>query len=434
MNLGGCLADDMGLGKTIQTLCLLQWLKENNGGTSLLVVPTSLVYNWQQEAAKFTPEISIYVHVGNSRTQNASDFGQTDLLLTSYAILRRDKHLFTNQHFNYIVLDEAQSIKNPQSDITQVCLSLSAKQHLTLTGTPIENSLTDLWSQVHFFNRNMLGSANHFMRSCKQPEKHALYRQLIRPFLLRRHKNAVLTDLPEKTIIVQPCEMSDEQQRFYRDIRNSYREKFLESKDENNKISPIVLLEGLLRLRQSANHPKLVDSVYPGNSGKFEIVTQLLEDVVQQGDKVLIFSSFVEHLKLYRNYLDEREIQYCYLDGSTKDRKEQVEKFQQDDASQVFLLSLKAGGVGLNLTRASYVFLLDPWWNPAAEAQAYDRAHRIGQKNNVFVYKFITQNSIEEKILKLQEQKILLSETMLENDSTEILKKLDIDEVMKLIN
>ncbi|MEI6753810.1 MAG: SNF2-related protein [Paludibacter sp.] len=434
MNLGGCLADDMGLGKTIQTLCLLQWLKENDAGTSLLVVPTSLVYNWQQEASKFTPELSIYVHVGNNRTQNASDFGQPDLLLTSYAILRRDKHLFTNQHFNYIVLDEAQSIKNPQSDITQVCLSLSAKQHLTLTGTPIENSLTDLWSQVHFFNRNMLGSANHFMRSCKQPEKQALYRQLIRPFLLRRHKNAVLTDLPEKTIIIQPCEMSDEQQRFYRDIRNSYLDKFLESKDENNKISPIVLLEGLLRLRQSANHPKLVDAEYPGNSGKFEIVTQLLEDVVQQGDKVLIFSSFVEHLKLYKNYLDEREIQYCYLDGSTKDRKEQVEKFQNDDDSQVFLLSLKAGGVGLNLTRASYVFLLDPWWNPAAEAQAYDRAHRIGQKNKVFVYKFITQNSIEEKILKLQERKILLSETMLENETTEILKQLDIDEVMMLIN
>ena len=434
MNLGGCLADDMGLGKTIQTLCLLQWLKENDGGISLLVVPTSLVYNWQQEAAKFTPELNIYVHVGNNRTQNVSDFGQPDLLLTSYAILRRDKHLFENQQFNYVVLDEAQSIKNPQSDITQVCLSLSAKQHLTLTGTPIENSLTDLWSQVHFFNRNMLGSASHFIRSCKQPEKQVLYRQLLKPFLLRRHKNAVLSDLPEKTIIVQTCEMSDEQQRFYRDIRNSYRDKFLESKDENNKISPIILLEGLLRLRQSANHPKLVEGDYPGNSGKFEIVTQLLEDVIRQGDKVLIFSSFVEHLKLYKNYLDEREIQYCYLDGSTKDRKEQVERFQNTDDSQVFLLSLKAGGVGLNLTRASYVFLLDPWWNPAAEAQAYDRAHRIGQKNNVFVYKFITQNSIEEKILKLQEQKILLSETMLESDSTEVLMQLNIDEVMKLIN
>ena len=252
--------------------------------------------------------------------------------------------------------------------------------------------------------------------------------------MLRRHKNAVLTDLPEKTIIVQPCEMSEEQQRFYRDIRNSYRDKFLESKDEKNKISPIILLEGLLRLRQSANHPKLVDSDFTENSGKFEVVTQMLEDVVHQGDKVLVFSSFVEHLKLYKNYLDERKIQYCYLDGGTKDRKEQVEKFQNDNDSKVFLLSLKAGGVGLNLTRASYVFLLDPWWNPAAEAQAYDRAHRIGQKNNVFVYKFITQNSIEEKILKLQEQKMLLSETMLENETTEILKQLDIDEVMKLIN
>lgn len=432
MVLGGCLADDMGLGKTIQTLCLLQWLKENNKGTSLLVVPTSLVYNWQQEAAKFTPQIKIYVHVGNQRTKDATDFDEPDVLLTSYAILRRDKHLFVSQRFNYIILDEAQSIKNPQSDITQVCLSLFAKHFLTLTGTPIENSLTDLWSQVHFFNRNMLGSASHFTRSCKQPEKQELYRQLLKPFLLRRHKNAVLTDLPEKSIIVQRCEMSEDQQLFYRDIRNSYRDKFLENKDENNKINPMILLEGLLRLRQSANHPVLVDSEYSTNSGKFDMVIQLLEDVVAQGDKVLVFSSFVEHLKLYRNYLDEHGIRYCYLDGSTKDRKAQVEKFQNDADFPVFLLSLKAGGVGLNLTRASYVFLLDPWWNPAAEAQAYDRAHRIGQQNKVFVYKFITSNTIEEKILKLQEEKKFLFDTMIESES-ELLKQLEVADVMKLI-
>lgn len=434
MGLGGCLADDMGLGKTIQTLCLLQWLKEQNRDTNLLVVPTSLVYNWQQEIEKFTPNLNVYLHVGNQRTNNATDFGQFDILLTSYAILRRDKQLFENQKFNYIILDEAQAIKNPQSDITQVCLSLHANRFLTLTGTPIENSLTDLWSQVHFFNRNMLGSANHFTRACKQPEKQELYKRLIKPFLLRRHKNTVLTDLPEKTIIVQHCDMSEEQQHFYRDIRNSYRDKFLENKDENNKVNPIILLEGLLRMRQSANHPLLVDSEYSENSGKFDLVCQMLNDVISQGDKVLVFSSFVEHLKLYRNYLKDQKINYCYLDGSTKDRKEQVERFQQSDDYPIFLLSLKAGGVGLNLTRASYVFLLDPWWNPSAEAQAYDRAHRIGQQNKVFVYKFITQNSIEEKILQLQEQKLLLSESMFENESdTGILKQLDVNEVMKLI-
>jgi superfamily II DNA or RNA helicase len=434
MGLGGCLADDMGLGKTIQTLCLLQWLKENKQGMTLLVVPTSLVYNWQQEAARFTPDLTLHVHVGNLRTKNVEDFGQADIVLTSYAILRRDKQLFTNQKFNYIILDEAQAIKNPQSDIAQVCLSLSAKRFLTLTGTPIENSLTDLWSQVHFFNRNMLGTSGNFTRLCKLPEKQELYRQLLKPFLLRRHKSGVLNDLPEKTIIVQPCEMSEEQYSFYKDIRNSYRDKFLENKDGNNKVNPIILLEGLLRLRQAANHPVLVDSEYNLNSGKFELVTQMLEDVISQGDKVLVFSSFVEHLKLYKNYLEERKIKYCFLDGRTKDRKEQVENFQNNDDYPVFLLSLKAGGVGLNLTRASYVFLLDPWWNPAAEAQAFDRAHRIGQQNKVFVYKFITKKSIEEKILQLQEKKLLLSDTMLENETGGFLKELDVNEVMNLIN
>jgi superfamily II DNA or RNA helicase len=430
--LGGCLADDMGLGKTIQTLCLLQWLKEQNRGINMLVVPTSLVYNWEQEAAKFTPGLKVHVHTGNQRSRNAADFKDVDVLLTSYGVLRRDKHILSAIPFNYVILDEAQAIKNPQSDITQVCLSLSARRFLTLTGTPLENSLTDLWSQVHFFNRNMLGSANHFLRACKQPEKQELYRQLLKPFLLRRNKTDVLTDLPEKSIIVQWCDMSDEQQRFYRDVRNSYRDKFLENKDSNDKVNPMILLEGLLRLRQSANHPLLADKEYGEDSGKFDTVCQMLDEVIAQGDKVLVFSSFVEHLKLYRNYLDEKQIAYCYLDGSTKDRRGEVERFQNDDKAQVFLLSLKAGGVGLNLTRASYVFLLDPWWNPAAEAQAFDRAHRIGQQNKVFVYKFITRNTIEEKILKLQEEKLQLFDAMI-NSNSEILKQLDVNEVMKLI-
>jgi SNF2 family DNA or RNA helicase len=433
LSLGGCLADDMGLGKTIQTLCLLQWMKEQNRGMNMLVVPTSLVYNWEQEAAKFTPELNIYVHTGNQRSRNPEEFKNIDILLTSYGILRRDKHILSAIPFNYVILDEAQAIKNPQSDITQVCLSLTARRFLTLTGTPLENSLSDLWSQVHFFNRNMLGSANHFLRLCKQPEKHELYRQLLKPFLLRRNKTEVLPDLPEKSIIIQLCDMSDEQQRFYRNIRNSYRDKFLENKDSEDMVKPMILLEGLLRLRQSANHPLLVEKEYTEDSGKFETVCQMLEEVIEQGNKVLVFSSFVEHLKLYRNYLNEKQIDYCYLDGSTNDRKSEVERFQHDDHVQIFLLSLKAGGVGLNLTRASYVFLLDPWWNPAAEAQAFDRAHRIGQKNKVFVYKFITRNTIEEKILKLQEEKLQLFDAMITSDN-EILKMLNIKEVMKLID
>jgi len=432
LGLGGCLADDMGLGKTIQALCLLQWMKENERGTSLLVVPTSLVYNWQQEAANFCPDLKLYIHTGIDRVKDATGFGNPDLLVTSYAILRRDKDLFRQQEFNYIILDEAQAIKNPKSDITQACFDLHANRFLTLTGTPLENSITDLWSQTHFINRNMLGSINHFTKACKLPDKLEMYRKLIKPFLLRRNKSTVLKELPEKTIIVQKCYMNEPQQEFYRETRNSYRDKFLEERDRNEKVSPILLLEGLLRLRQAANHPVLVDKDFAQTSGKFETVIQMLDEVIQSGDKVLVFSSFVEHLKLYKTYLDEKKIQYCYLDGSTKDRKEQVEKFQHDNSFPVFLLSLKAGGVGLNLTRASYVFLLDPWWNPASEAQAFDRAHRIGQKNKVFVYKFITQNTIEEKILKLQEEKRQLFDTMIESENG-IYQKLEVNEIIKLI-
>ena len=432
LGLGGCLADDMGLGKTIQALCLLQWMKENERGMSLLVVPTSLVYNWQQEAASFCPDLKVYVHTGFDRTKDTNNFGQPDLLITSYAILRRDKELFRNFDLNYIILDEAQAIKNPKSDITQVCLELHAKRYLTLTGTPLENSITDLWSQTHFINRNMLGSISHFTKACKLPEKLEMYRKLIKPFLLRRNKSAVLTELPAKTIIVQKCYMNDSQQEFYRQTRNNYRDRFLEEMGKKEKVSSILLLEGLLRLRQTANHPVLVDKSFTHTSGKFETVTQMLVDVVLSGEKVLVFSSFVEHLKLYKTYLDERKIQYCYLDGGTKDRKEQVERFQQNDNYPVFLLSLKAGGVGLNLTRASYVFLLDPWWNPAAESQAFDRAHRIGQQNKVFVYKFITQNTIEEKILKLQDEKRKLFDTMIESESG-VFKQLEVNEIIKLI-
>jgi hypothetical protein len=431
--LGGCLADDMGLGKTIQALCLLQWMKENKRGMSLLIVPKSLLYNWEDEATRFAPELKIYIHSGMQRARKAADFEGFDLILTSYGTLRRDKNLMSEISFNYIILDEAQAIKNPQSDTTQVCHTLQAQRFLTLTGTPLENSLTDLWSQVHFFNRNMLGSQNHFVRACKQVEKQQYYRQLLKPFMLRRHKKDVLTELPEKTIMVQWCEMSDEQYRFYKDIRNSYSDKFIENKnDANNKVNAIVLLEGLLRLRQSANHPVLADKTYTGDSGKFESVCEKLNEVVLQGDKVLIFSSFTEHLKIYRTYLDEAIIPYCYLDGSTTDRKAEVERFQNDDGVQVFLLSLKAGGVGLNLTAASYVFLLDPWWNPAAEAQAYDRAHRMGQKNQVFVYKFISRKSIEEKIIQLQKEKLQLFDTMVNGDS-DIMKNLSVDDVMRLI-
>ncbi|OIP82969.1 MAG: hypothetical protein AUK44_06465 [Porphyromonadaceae bacterium CG2_30_38_12] len=433
MQLGACLADDMGLGKTIQTLCLLQWAKEQKQGKSLLVVPKSLIDNWETEASQFTPQLNLYVHTGMLRTKNAQDFENADVIITNYSIIRRDKILFGELHFNYIVLDEAQAIKNPQSDTAQTCHSLKAAHYLTLTGTPLENSLTDLWSQVQFFNRNMLGTQAHFTKACKNTDKQLFYRRLLQPFMLRRLKKEVLTELPEKTITVQWCKMSEQQHEYYKTIRNSYRDKFLELKDARNKISAMALLEGLLRLRQASNHPLLIDKAYPYDSGKFDAVCEKIQEVAHQNDKVLIFSSFTEHLKLYRTYLCEANITYCYLDGSTKDRKEQVTRFQNDPEITVFLLSLKAGGVGLNLTAASYVFLLDPWWNPAAEAQAYDRAHRIGQKNKVFVYKFISKNTIEEKILKLQAEKLALFDNMINKTENELLQNLNIDDVMKLI-
>ncbi len=431
--LGGCLADDMGLGKTIQALCLLQWMKEQKRGINLLVVPKSLIYNWEDEAARFAPELKIYVHSGLQRIRESADIKDVDILLTSYGTLRRDKKMLSEIPFNYIILDEAQAIKNPQSDTTQACHTLQGQRFLTLTGTPLENSLTDLWSQVHFFNRNMLGTQDHFIRACKQLDKQQYYRYLLKPFMLRRHKKDVLTELPEKTITVQWCDMSDDQYRFYKDIRNSYRDKFIDNKNKNNnKVNAIVLLEGLLRLRQSANHPALADKSYTGDSGKFDTVCEKLNEVLEQGDKVLIFSSFTEHLKIYRTYLDEIQTPYCYLDGSTTDRKAEVERFQHNEKIKVFLLSIKAGGVGLNLTAASYVFLLDPWWNPAAEAQAYDRAHRMGQKNQVFVYKFISRKSIEEKIMQLQKEKLQLFDNMVNGDS-DVMKNLSVDDVMRLI-
>lgn len=432
LSLGGCLADDMGLGKTIQTLCMLQWQKNKRMGTSLLVVPKSLIYNWQAEAERFTPRLKIYVHAGMLRAENTKVFKDADVVLTSYGIVRRDKKLLSSFVFNYIVLDESQAIKNPRSDTAQVCLTLKARRFVTLTGTPIENSLADLWSQVHFFNRNMLGTLSAFSADVKLPARQQLYRKLLQPFILRRTKAEVLPDLPEKQITVQWCEMTEAQLKTYKDHRNFYRDKFLENKDEKGKVNAFVLLEGLLRLRQIANHPLLVDKAYNELSGKFELAIEMLSEIISNGDKVLVFSSFVEHLKLFRNALDSSQTAYAYLDGSTKDRKEQVELFQNNPHVRVFLLSLKAGGLGLNLTAASYVFLLDPWWNPAAEAQAYDRAHRIGQKNKVFVYKFITKNSIEEKILKLQESKLALSESMLGSEN-EILKQLNIEDVMRLI-
>ncbi len=414
---GGCLADDMGLGKTVQTLTLLQKEKEkDNGSTNLLVMPTSLVYNWEMEARKFTPKLKILNYTGTARVKDFERFARYDIVLTSYGITRVDSEILSQFYFNYIILDESQAIKNPDSIVSQCVRQLKSRRKLILTGTPIENSTMDLWAQMSFVNPGLLGTQRFFkehylipIEKKKDQEKTARLNALIKPFMLRREKSQVAKDLPEKIENVKYCELAPDQKEFYEKEKNAYRSKILEViETEGVQKSHMILLQGLTRLRQIANHPKLVDPDYQGGSGKFEDVTYMITNALGKNHKILIFSQFVKHLKLIEEYLNQQQIPYAYLDGSVKDRQSEVEKFQQNKEIRLFLISLKAGGLGLNLTEADYVFLLDPWWNPAVEAQAVDRAHRMGQRNTVFSYKFITRDTVEEKIVKLQQGKLKL--------------------------
>ncbi|MGK0251170.1 MAG: SNF2 family DNA or RNA helicase [Gammaproteobacteria bacterium] len=419
---GGCLADDMGLGKTVQTLTMLQKEKEKDEGlTSLLIMPTSLVYNWEMEARKFTPKLKILNYTGAGRDKNHEKFSRYDLVLTSYGITRVDTALLSQFYFNYIILDESQVIKNPDSRIFQAVRELKSRRKLVLSGTPIENSTMDLWSQMSFVNPGLLGTQKFFKTEYQIPiekkgdvEKTRRLNALIKPFILRRDKAQVAKDLPKKIENIKFCDLSEDQRKYYDKEKNAYRSKILDL-IENDGLgkSHILLLQGLTRLRQIANHPAMVDPDYKGDSGKMEDITYMIDNALGKNHKLLIFSQFVKHLKIVAKYLDEQKITYAYLDGSVKDRQAEVEKFQGNDKNRVFLISLKAGGLGLNLTDADYVFLLDPWWNPAVEAQAVDRAHRIGQTNTVFTYKFIARDTVEEKILKLQQSKLKLAKELI---------------------
>lgn len=419
---GGCLADDMGLGKTVQTLTLLQNEKEKNtGSTSLLIMPTSLIYNWEMEASKFTPDLKILNYTGTNRNKNHERFAEYDLVLTSYGITRIDTEILSQFYFNYIILDESQAIKNPDSIISKAVLELKSRRRLILTGTPIENSTMDLWSQMSFVNPGLLGSENFFKKEYlipiekkKDEVKTRRLNSLIKPFILRREKIQVAKDLPEKVENIKYCTLSEKQREYYDKEKNAYRNKILDLIEHDGlKKSQMLLLQGLTKLRQIANHPSMVDPEYDGDSGKFEDITYMISNALGKDHKLLIFSQFVKHLKIVEQHLLKENISYSYLDGSVKDRKSEVEKFQNNEDVRVFLISLKAGGLGLNLTEADYVFLLDPWWNPAIEAQAVDRAHRIGQKNQVFTYKFIAKDTVEEKILKLQKSKLKLAKDLI---------------------
>ncbi|ARS36989.1 DEAD/DEAH box helicase [Pontibacter actiniarum] len=438
---GGCLADDMGLGKTVQTLAMLQHRKENGAeSASLLVMPTSLVYNWVNEAQKFTPNLRILNYTGTYRDKNVELFSNYDVVLTSYGIVRLDAELLKTYYFDYIILDESQAIKNPDSNTSRSVRSLKSRHRLILTGTPVENSTMDLWSQMSFINPGLLGNQHFFRNEFLKPiekekdeQKTRRLHALIKPFILRRHKSQVAKELPEKIEHTTFCKMTEEQEHAYEETKSYYRNKILTSLEENGPgNTQFMLLQGLTKLRQIANHPLMTDAGYEGESGKLKEVLRMTKNVVGKGHKVLIFSQFVKHLEIIRKALDEKGITYTYLDGNTKNRHEQVERFQADESIRVFLISLKAGGVGLNLTAADYVFILDPWWNPAVEAQAVDRAHRIGQQNTVFTYKFITKDTVEEKILALQNRKIQLVTDLISTDETIIksLTKEDIDSLL----
>ncbi|MFT2009736.1 SNF2-related protein [Pontibacter sp. 13R65] len=438
---GGCLADDMGLGKTVQALAMLQHRKENGADSAtLLVMPTSLIYNWQSEAEKFTPNLRVLTYTGTYRDKDVEQFKNYDVVLTSYGIVRLDAELLKNYYFDYIILDESQAIKNPDSNTSRSVRSLKSRYRLILTGTPVENSTMDLWSQMSFINPGLLGNQHFFRKEFLKPiekekdeQKIRKLHALIKPFILRRHKSQVAKELPEKVENITFCKMTEEQEHAYEETKSYYRNKILTNLEEHGPgNTQFMLLQGLTKLRQIANHPLMTDEGYEGESGKLKEVLRMTKNVVVKGHKVLIFSQFVKHLEILKRALDEREIVYAYLDGNTKNRQQQVERFQTDKSIQVFLISLKAGGVGLNLTAADYVFILDPWWNPAVEAQAVDRAHRIGQQNQVFTYKFISKETVEEKILALQGRKIQLVTDLISTDETVMksLTKEDIDNLL----
>jgi SNF2 family DNA or RNA helicase len=470
---GGILADDMGLGKTLQTIALITKLHEkpekkssqklNNQPeqlslfasstspesnvkatpslpASLIVMPTSLIHNWNNEITKFAPHLKIYTYTGNNRLRT-KDIGKIlkhyHIVLTTYGIVRNDIEYLQTYNFHYTILDESQYVKNPASKTYLAVTLLRSKHRLVLTGTPIENSLSDLWTQMNFVNPGLLGNFNRFKKYYIAPitkknsvEKGKKLKILIDPFILRRTKEMVAKDLPEMTEQIVYCDMTQEQKEFYEREKSGVRNKIAGIFNVANN-SAILVLQALTKLRQAANHPVLVDEDYDGSSGKFEQVISSLENIVSEKHKVLVFSSFVKNLNIIEKQLTEKEIKYSKLTGETVNREEAINKFTKDEDCRVFLISLKAGGVGLNLVEADYVFILNPWWNPAAESQAVSRAHRIGQTKKVFVYRFISTETIEEKITHLQKKKQKLADTFITTEN--LLKNLTKEEFEKLL-
>ena len=437
---GGCLADDMGVGKTPQVLAVLETRRKLRSlnepiGPSLVVVPRSLIYNWKQEAAKFTPKLRILEHSGVDRTRDIAEFSKYDVVLTTYGTLRRDAVLLQNCEFDYVVLDEANAIKNIGSESAKAARIIRGKHRLVMTGTPVENHLGELCSLFEFLNPGMLSGFSAMLggASLRNPDdaSRELLGRAVRPFILRRTKEQVASELPKKLEQTIYCELDADERRRYNDLRDHYRKALL-SQVERQGIakSKMHVLEALLRLRQAACHSGLLDGKLKEKpSSKTETLLEQLSEIADEGHKALVFSQFTSLLDIVRKQLDGTGLTYEYLDGSTRDRQARVERFQSDADCRLFLISLKAGGVGLNLTAADYVFLLDPWWNPAVESQAIDRTHRIGQTRPVFAYRLIARDTIEEKVLQLQDSKRNLADAIIRADTNLVrdLKREDLD-------
>lgn len=400
--MGAMLADDMGLGKTLQALCALK-------GRSLIVAPTSVLYGWAEQLTRFRPGLSFSIYHGANRALDE----KADVILTTYSILRLDRDALGAWEWDTVVLDEAQIIKNPDSQVAQAAQALPGKFKVALSGTPIENRVEDLWSQFQFLNPGLLGTRERFVEGLgREPRR---LREKIRPFILRRLKRDVAPELPARTEVTLHCELSEQERGLYETVLASTRQDLVARLGAEANV--IQLLEALLRLRQACCHPGLVPGQAAATSSKVELLLESLEESIALGHRALIFSQWTSYLDLIEPQLKARAISFTRLDGSTPNRQEIVADFQRDDGPRAMLLSLKAGGVGLNLTAADHVYLLDPWWNPSVEEQAADRAHRIGQKNPVIVHRLIAKDTVEEKIQALQKSKLALAGQVLEDSA-----------------
>ncbi|MFB6307372.1 MAG: DEAD/DEAH box helicase [Flavobacteriales bacterium] len=456
--LGGCLADDMGLGKTVQVLSLLQYLSKNelnghhsqekepakqaslfdiseNGDSNarlnvLIVMPSSLIHNWKNEIAKFTPGLSYYAHRGGNRYKTPEPFSEHNIAMTTYDTLRIDIEIIENVRFDYLILDESQYIKNPFSKTYAALKRVNADNKLALTGTPLENSLSDLWAQMNMVNPGLLNAYEKFKdeyiataEKKNDKKKRDELRNLVNPFIKRRKKSEVEEDLPSCTEKVFYTEMTEEQKSIYEAEKSKARNEILQLMEKGGKKAKAgpQVLNSLTKLRQIVDHPRLCETNLDEESGKFNDVLDHIHNLIDQGHKMIVFSQFVKYLDMFSKKLDNEDVSHKYLTGKTPGNKREsiIKDFKENEDIRVFLISLKAGGVGLNLEEADHVLLLDPWWNPAVEKQAIDRVHRIGQDKRVFAYKFITVDSIEEKILKLQDKKKVLADDILPGDEEE---------------